>query len=315
MEAYLDNLCCAFGEQRRSLEASASAGMLRSPPEHLRSAGFEQHFACDATSTSYDLAVRATEQVRGALGGVRVIGYHTGLPRNANLGSEQELQQTREIRHCTDYPASRLQAHFELHDATVVGLTQQACTGILGLVRLMRALLITEPHLGKALCVTADRLPPGALYEATYNVLSDGAVGCTVSTAGGAFRIVAAHAITNGAMSLVSADEAVGSYLTYSHRLITELLERAKLTLGDIHWVVPQNMARAAWNVLARLLRYDFERVLFPSLPEVGHLVSGDNLVNLMREQDAGRFTRGDLVLLPSAGYGLNWQCLLLEKQ
>jgi 3-oxoacyl-[acyl-carrier-protein] synthase-3 len=259
--------------------------------------------------------LRAVEQVRDGLGEVGLIGYHTGLPLNANLGSETEFTKTREIKYCTDYPAGRLQAHFGLFDASVFGLTQQACTGILGLIRLTRALLLTETHLKRGLCITSDRLPPGALYEATYNVLSDGAVGCLVNTTGGTYRVVAVHAITNGAMSLVSADEAVGSYLTYSYRLITELLAMTQLKLSDIAWIVPQNTARAAWLVLSRLLHFDYERVLFPTLGAVGHLVSGDNLVNLMHAQDAGTFKSSDRILLPSAGYGLNWQCLLLEKE
>lgn len=315
MQTYIDSLSCAFGSNRQSVEVSFEAGLLTSPPKHLRAAGFAEHRLCDRAQTSLDLALEAVAPIAEVLSEVSVIGYHSGLPLNANVGSEAAFRETREIKHLTDYPASHLQARLGLARANVFGLAQQACTGMHGLVRLARALIVSEPHQGDVLCVTADRLPQRARYEATYNVLSDGAVGCVVSRREGRFRILGAHAITNGAMALVSADEAVGSFLTYSHRMIRELIERCQLGMKDITWVVPQNTARAAWIVLSRLLTLDYAQVLWPSLPDVGHLVSGDNFVNLMREEERQRFRSGDRILLPSAGYGLNWQCLLLERE
>jgi 3-oxoacyl-[acyl-carrier-protein] synthase III len=69
----------------------------------------------------------------------------------------------------------------------------------------------------------------------------------------------------------------------------------------------------AGWQVLARLLGFDPERVAFPSLPEVGHMVSGDNIVNLKMLHEAGKLRRRDRIVLATAGYGLHWHCVILE--
>src|SRR5690606_39577843 len=56
-----------------------------------------------------------------------------------------------------------------------IGLGQQACTSMLGSLRIARALLRDEPELGRILCVSADRFPDGAEHEQAYNLISDGA--------------------------------------------------------------------------------------------------------------------------------------------
>ncbi len=213
-----------------------------------------------------------------------------------------------------DFPASHLQADFGLDRAFVIGLNQQACTGVLGSLRLARMLLTAEPHIERVLCVTSDRFPEGALYEQAYNLISDGAVACVVNNAPGAFRLLACHAITNGAMAQASDDETVGSYFNYTYRVINETLAIAGLGMHNIDWVVPQNTNRKAWQILARLLRFDYERVYFSTLSTVGHLISGDNIINLSALIDEQRIRPGQRLLLFMAGYGLNWQCVILEK-
>ena len=73
-------------------------------------------------------------------------------------------------------------------------------------------------------------------------------------------------------------------------------------------------MNRKALEILARLLRIDPGRVVAPTLEEVGHVISGDNLINLKHLIDRGSIEKGERVLLFMAGYGLNWQCAILEK-
>jgi 3-oxoacyl-[acyl-carrier-protein] synthase-3 len=68
-----------------------------------------------------------------------------------------------------------------------------------------------------------------------------------------------------------------------------------------------------AWRILAQLLEIDFERVYFPTLPEVGHVISADNIINLDHLVRSGRLQPGQKVLLCMAGYGLNWQAVILE--
>lgn len=311
---FLDHVGVALGGRAETVEEAADGGRTRSPAAALREAGFVRHYVCEPGESAYVLACRAVEPIRAALADVGAIVYATCLPHNGNVGSEAAFRDTRDVKHLMDFPASRLQADFGLERAAVFGLSQQACTGTLGALRIAAALLRDEGGIGRALCVTADRFPDGALYEQAYNLVSDGAAACVVSLDQGAFRLLACHAITNGALSLASDDEAVGHYFAYSHRVIEETLAKAGLTIDDIGWVVPQNMNVTAWRIFARLLGIDFERVAFPTLPEAAHVISADNLLNLERITEEGRVQPGERVMLVMSGFGLNWQCVILER-
>jgi 3-oxoacyl-[acyl-carrier-protein] synthase-3 len=50
-------------------------------------------------------------------------------------------------------------------------------------------------------------------------------------------------------------------------------------------------------------------------MQEVAHLISGDNIVNLKYLDQEGTMRPGEKALLVMAGYGLNWQCVILEKR
>lgn len=311
---FVDGLSYALGDRILEVELSAAEGRTRSSAKLLRSAGFARHCVAGPETTALDLARRTVELMRGSLEGTSAIVYATCLPLNGNVARPEDFARSRDVKYLMDFPASHLQREFELHDAISVGLNQQACTGMLGSLRLARALLTTESDFEQVLCISADRFPEGALYEQSYNLISDGASACIVSRRPTGFRILACHQITNGALVVASDDETVGSYFNYTHRLIHETLERAEISMSDVAWIVPQNMNAKAWQVLSRLLGFDAERVYFDPLPDVAHVISGDNIINLKHLEATGRVASGDRLLLVMAGYGMNWQCVVLEK-
>jgi 3-oxoacyl-[acyl-carrier-protein] synthase III len=316
-EAYLDDLSFSLGDSVRTVEQTSALGLLRSGADALREAGFSTHAVCGPDTSAYDLALRAITPLRKRLAGVDAIVYATTLPCNGNLGDERRFRDSGDVKYLMDFPVSRLQADLELSRAQVFGVNQQACTGFLGAVRIARCLLAGETDISRVLCVTADRFPPNALYEQAYNLISDGAAACIVQRESEptGFRILASHAITNGAMSFANDDQTMGLFFTYTHRLVQEALAKARLCMNDVRWIVAQNTNSAAWRVLSSLLRVDFERVCFPTLGDVGHMISGDNVVNLRHMLDRGLVARGDKLMLVMAGYGLNWQCVVLEKE
>jgi 3-oxoacyl-[acyl-carrier-protein] synthase-3 len=319
MPAYLHDIGLALGDSERRLAESAAAGLLFSAPQHLAAAGFATHCCAGAGQSAYDLAHQALARIADALADADALIAATCLPLNANAGDPERFAATGDVKHLMDYPASRLQRAFGLERAIVLGLGQQACTSMLGSLRLAAMLLDAEPDFAKVVCVSADRFPPGAKYEQTYNLISDGAAACVVTRAApdastGGFRIVAAHHITNGALSAAADDEIVGTFFSVTHRLVIELLAKAKLAASDIAWVLPQNTNPKAWTIMARLLGIDPARVLMPTLPEIGHVISADNMANLQRADAEGRFRPGEHVLLTMTGFGLNWQAVLLEK-
>jgi 3-oxoacyl-[acyl-carrier-protein] synthase-3 len=77
---------------------------------------------------------------------------------------------------------------------------------------------------------------------------------------------------------------------------------------------VPQNTDAKAWQILSRLLHVDNDKVFCASLPDVAHVISGDNIVNLSYLDDRAAVSSGERLLLTMAGYGMNWQGVLLEK-
>lgn len=313
MPAFVNNVAFALGDFAESVADCAARGATISSASLLREAGFDQHLIC-RESNPYDLAKKAVNQIDCSLHNVGAIIYSTCIPCNGNVGDSAEFARTRDVKHLMDFPASRLQADFDLQSAEVIGLSQQACTGMLGSIRLASSLLATEENLAAVLCVTADRFPEEAIYEQAYCLISDGAAACIVSKVPTGYRVAGHHAITNGALSLASDDETVGGFFNYSYKTITAALAKAQLTIADIDWIVPQNTNIKAWEIMARLLNFDSRRLYFPSLPTAGHVISGDNMINLHALEKSGLTRAGDKVLLFMAGYGLNWQCLILEK-
>jgi 3-oxoacyl-[acyl-carrier-protein] synthase-3 len=307
-EFFAGSFAYALPARKLELRESAAAGLLRSAPEDLQEAGFRWHRVCEPGETAYDLAHAAVCEVAADSGLDRVdaIVYATCLPQFA----ERDI---RDVKDLMDFPASRLQADFGLADAVVFGLHQQACTGMLGAIRLAAALLAAEPGWRRVLCVTADRFPPGAWYEQAYNLISDGAAACVVSREAAAFRLVTGHQITNGGLGRAGDDETVGAYFAYTHRLLRETAARAGIATNQLDWIVTQNTHEKAWRILARLLEVDHGRVWAPSLPDAGHVISADVIVNLTALRQSGNLVTGQRIALVMAGYGANWQSTILE--
>ncbi len=314
-ETYISDLSYALGPLSATVEETAKKGLFVSNASVLKEAGFEKHYVSDSQITAYDLAREAVKKIDAeTLKKVDVIFYSTCIPINSNLGSDSVFQKTRDVKHLMDFPASHLQSDFGLENASVIGICQEACTGVLGAMRLAKALIQSEPDVHTALCLTADRFPEGALYEQSYNVISDGAAACLISDIPSGFKIVSSHAVTNGALSQATDDESVGAFFNYAHKTIQESLKKASLQIQDIAWIVPQNTNAKAWQILSSLLKFDFKKVYFPTLSEMGHMISGDNILNLKSLLDNHLAKKGERVLLFMAGYGLHWQCVILEK-
>jgi 3-oxoacyl-[acyl-carrier-protein] synthase-3 len=312
--AYLRELAYSLGEIENDLKESEMEGRLLSSADDLYSSGFRRHRRCPDDASAFDLARSAVAEL-DLTGGVDAIVYSTCLPGNGSVGDPAAFADDHDVKHLMEFPASRLQADFGLDTAVVIGLSQQGCTGMLGALRLADALLARESGWERVLCLAADRFPAGAIYEQSYNLISDGAAACIVSSVPQGFRLVTAHQITNGGLHSATNDESVGTFFSYVPRLIRECLLRAGLTIADIDWVVPQNTNQAAWQILARVLGVEHEKVWQESLAEAAHAISADNVINLMALQRTGRIQPGQRILLVMAGHGLNWQAVILETQ
>ena len=313
-DAYINSLSYVLGDRISELQATADRGRLASSAQTLADGGFVRHHICSAQTSSYDMARASVETLQSVPKDLGAIIYATCIPANGNMADPEDYKRTKDVKHLMDFPASHLAADFGFARANVYGLNQQACTGMLGSLRLAEMLLKCEPETGEILCVTSDKFPSDAVYEQAYCLISDGAAACLVSNRPSGYRILAGHAITNGALAQASDDEIVGSFFTYSVTAIRKCLQKAGITIDQVSWIVPQNTNRKAWQILSSLLNYDFERVQFPTLADVGHVISADCIINLKHLEDQKRISQNDKVLLFMSGLGLNWQCLLLER-
>jgi 3-oxoacyl-[acyl-carrier-protein] synthase-3 len=312
-DVYLSHLASALGSRLQSVDDADEAGQLFSQASALRDAGFESHHICADGESAYHLAARAFAKSKAEPSTVDVIVYSTCLPLNGNIRNGAEFDESGDVKDLMHFPASELQSEFGLGNAFVIGLNQQACTGMLGALRLGRNMLRAEQDLRNVLCITADRFPKAAKYEQSYNLISDGAASCLLSREAQGFRLIDVHHITNGAMVDASDDETVGSYFNYTCSLLQESLARADMEMADIRWVVPQNTNTKAWQILSRLLGLRAEQAYFPSMAATGHVISADNIINLAALADSGELDPGDRIITFMAGYGSNWQCALLE--
>jgi 3-oxoacyl-[acyl-carrier-protein] synthase-3 len=312
-DVFLSHFSSALGSKVQTVEQAEKAGQLFSPAAALRDAGFESHHICPDDENSYHLAARAFADSNIDPQAIDAMIYSTCLPLNGDVGDTGNFADSRDVKHVMRFPASKLQAEFGMDNAFIIGLNQQACTGMLGALRIARNMLYSEDGLKQILCITADRFPENAIYEQAYNLISDGAAACLVSREAQGFRLLDIHHISNGAMVNASDDETVGSYFNYTCRLIDEALERAACTMQDIRWVVPQNTNRKAWNILSGLLNLQSSQAFFPVMGQTGHVISADNIINLEQLQQSEQLSSGDRVLTFMAGFGSNWQCAILE--
>lgn len=314
MEAYLSDLSYCLGDRIFTVEESAKSGRLFSSAQTLKDSGFARHCLCSDNQSAYDLARDCAKRLEKKLEGIGAIVYSTCLPMNGNCGDEEKFRQSKDVKYLMDFPGSHLQSEFNMEKAFVLGINQQACTGMLGSLRVAKMLLNDDTELDSVLCLSADRFPHGAVYEQAYNLISDGAAAAIVTRSPARFRIVACHGITNGGLAQASDEEAAGTYFVYCNRVIKETLAKAKLQLKQIDWIVPQNMNVKAWQILTRLLKFDEERTFAGSRAEVGHVISGDNIINLDLLLSGGGISSGQFIMLVMAGYGMNWQSVILEK-
>jgi 3-oxoacyl-[acyl-carrier-protein] synthase-3 len=312
-DVYVSHLASALGSTAQTVEQAEAAGQLVSEAIALRDAGFESHRVCPDDQSSYQLAASAFARTEIDPESIDTIIYSTCLPLNGNTRDSAAFDASADVKQLMHFPASELQADFGMVNAFVIGLNQQACTGMLGALRLGRNMLRGEDELQNILCITADRFPRSAKYEQSYNLISDGAAACLLSREPRGFRLIDVHHITNGAMVDASDDETVGSYFNYTCGLVQESLGRAGMVMQDIRWVVPQNTNRKAWQILSRLLGLELSQAYFPSMASTGHVISADNIINLAALQDSDDLQAGDMILTFMAGYGSNWQCAILE--
>jgi 3-oxoacyl-[acyl-carrier-protein] synthase-3 len=212
------------------------------------------------------------------------------------------------------YSSCRLQHELGLVNARAIGVGEMASMCLLGAIRATQAMMLLE-DIDYAICVEADVFPAVCARELVYNVVSDGA--CAVLLARGSERnqIIGYSQITKGYYwdPLAQQNEMVSAYFVTARRAIEAGLANAGLTLDEVDLLVPANISRKSWNVLAGMLRFPIERVYLESITRQAHSVGADNYINFKDLLDAGRLQPGNVVMMYSFGVGAHWACQLVR--
>ncbi len=300
-------------EQRGALHGRAST-LAAFGFRHARVAGSESHadMAIRATRALLDETGTAPDEIDLVLYAGALTSSTTMECRPAPAGTVLQL---RELMDFFKYPASRLQSELDLANAAVAGVDQQGCAAIFSAIRLARATLLAEQDVRTVLCVSADRLPHGSPRDVVYNLVSDGACAALLRRESGHNRILATHHVTKGAFwnSGSLENEIIAAYFPTARTVIEETVRKAGVTLDDIAWVIPHNVSLRSWEILLGLVGCPREKLFSRNIGRVGHTIAADNFINLRDATDAGLLHPGDLLLLFTFGYGLNWSCMVLE--
>jgi 3-oxoacyl-[acyl-carrier-protein] synthase III len=301
----------ALPERRVTLEALESQGLLAGGASRLRALGFDSVHVSDVDAGELALhAVRALAQKHPFdPEAVDALFYAGALPASHMAASRGELLDG------FSYPAGRVQYEMGLLNATVTGVSQAGCIGLVRAVQLAADFLNAHPSARQALAVSADVLPSGAPREILYNVISDGACAVLVERDTPRNRIIAWRNVTKGYYWDVRARdvEIVASYFPTARTIVQETLESAGVRREEIAWVIPQNVSRRSWEILFELLELRTARLFADNIAAVGHVIAADNFINLADAMSRQLLQPGDRLLLFNFGFGANWSCMLLE--
>ena len=302
----------ALPDNRVSVEELARLGQVETHPAHLREFGFDSVRVSREPAEQLAAAAMRDLMAQNAVVPENVaVLFHAGaLP-----GSHRTSGPDRHVLEGFHYPAGRLQYEFGFVNAATIGVAETGCAGLMAAVALAADHLSAHADASQLICSSSDVLPPGSPREFIYNVVSDGACALLVEREGARNRLLAYRRLTKGyywdALSLKN--EIVAAYFPTARHVVDATLADAGLTMSDVDWVLPHNVSRRSWDILARLLGVPIERVFLDNVSDKGHVIAADNFINLKDAQDRGLLQRGDRLLLFTFGFGATWACMVLE--
>lgn len=291
------------------LPTAAARGMLDSPAAVLEEFGF--HRLHISEEPAYALAFAATRRLFDehhvdpeSIDGLWFAG---ALPSSHALDDGSPLSGF-------NYPAARLQYECGMMRATVGGVSQGGCAGLMTAIAQAVDHLRANARARRILCVSADVLPAGAKREIIYNVVSDGACALVVERGEGHYRILTQARINKGYYwhATRKRNEIVASYFPTARTLILDLLAEAGLKPDQIAVVIPHNVSLRSWHILLPMVGIPQAALFADNIAAKGHVIAADNFINLTDARAAGRIGDGDRLLLFTFGFGASWAGMVL---
>lgn len=293
------------------LAAAAATGLLDTPAAVLEEFGFRRlHVSArPAHELALDALRRLLDDEKVDPASVDALFYSGAIPDSHFIGNGGGPLDG------FSYPLGYLQYECGLVNAAAIGVSQGGCTGLMTAVALAADHLRANPAARRAVCVSADVLPPGAKREIIYNVVSDGACALLVERDAARSRILAHRRVTKGYYwnAGASRNEIVAAYFPTARAVVRDTLAALGLQPADVALVLPHNVSLRSWQILLPMLDIPADRLFAGNIARIGHVIAADNFINLADAREARRVAPGDRILLFTFGFGASWACMVLE--
>ncbi len=264
-----------FPSEVRTVRELEQRGALESSADLLERFGFAT-INVATTESPYQIALEtagrllAEEQIDPD--SIEVL-IHGGLPGPlAFEPAEGDWDTAAELRteNRFKYAGTRLAYDLGLTSASVIGLSQLACTTLFSAIRIARSFCIAGDA-RRVLCVNAEFYPPDAGRESLFNCVSDAGCALLVEQGGARRRVCGSAHVTKGYYWDVRAlrEEIVASYFPTARHVALRALADAGWEPGDVDWVIPHNVSLRSWEILMSLLPLPGAK-LCPARPRAG---------------------------------------------
>ena len=207
-----------------------------------------------------------------------------------------------------------------LDAARAFDMTHQSCVTGLYALKVLEALLRTEPPETTALLLTGEKVfADGMRALRRTTILGDAAAGCLVALDGPGDTVLSVahrtlgefHRSQNMPPDLLA--RYGEDYAPTLAAVIREAVHAAGLTMDQVNLILPHNVNRYSWSVIARDLPVPLERVYLENVPKTGHCFCADPFVNLASARAEGAVRPGDTLLMASAGEGGTFGAVVLR--
>jgi 3-oxoacyl-[acyl-carrier-protein] synthase-3 len=306
-------VACELPARTLTLDELQAQGLLQAAAATLRETGFECCHVSD--EPAHLLAQRALARLLQSSGtppeDVQLLVTAHVMPGSAIVPTGHAPAR---MEDCTRFAGPWLQDALGLVNACTLGITEMGCASLLGAVAMAHAWM-DATGADTAVCVNADVMPAGHPREVLHSIDSDAACAVLLARAPRGHALLAHGHMTKGYYWDAEArrDELLASYYMTGKRLIANTLARHGLRLDNIACILPNNVSRRSWEVMAEVLRLPLERVWTANIARHGHCMASDPYINLHDAVQAGRLRRGDLALLFGFGLGAHWACSIVE--
>ncbi|GLH99268.1 3-oxoacyl-ACP synthase III family protein [Phytohabitans aurantiacus] len=204
-----------------------------------------------------------------------------------------------------------LRQRLGLPGARAFAMSHQACAIGLYAMTVLESLLRAEPPGSLALLMVADKVVSGLMRHLPgITVTGDAAAAVLVGLDGpgdavlGVARRTLGEFHEAGNMPEPLRRRYHQLYVPTVAAVIRDALDTAGVAMDAVSLVLPHNVNRYSWSVIARHLGLDLDRVYLANVPRMGHCHCADPYVNLVTARAEAALAPGDIVLMVSVGQG-----------